>query len=106
MRGDLAAVDPVLASIAILVALAFAVVNLIAFAAFGIDKRRAEAGDWRITEDTLLTLALIGGTAGAYAGRWIFRHKTRKQPFSNRLFNILVLQLAGIAAAATWFLTG
>lgn len=67
-------------------------VNFIAFAAFGIDKALAEANRWRISEATLLLLALIGGTPGAYAGRHLFRHKTRKQPFSNELHGIVALQ--------------
>ena len=69
------------------------VVNTIAFCAFGIDKSLAEAGRWRISEDGLLLWALLGGTPGAYAGRRIFRHKTRKQPFSGNLHAIAVLQV-------------
>ena len=72
-------------------------INFVAFAAFGIDKARAEAGAWRISEGTLLKLAFFGGTPGAYAGRALFRHKTRKQPFCANLHAIAVLQV--IAAA-------
>lgn len=54
----------------------------------------------------MLALALLGGTPGAYAGRRLFRHKTRKQPFSDRLFGILVLQLALAAFAGAWVATG
>ncbi|WP_306437037.1 DUF1294 domain-containing protein [Porphyrobacter sp. GA68] len=75
-------------------------VNFAAFAAFGIDKARAEAGAWRIREGTLLRLALIGGTGGAYAGRHVFRHKTRKQPFCSSLRTIAVLQAAVAALTA------
>nr|WP_232301550.1 DUF1294 domain-containing protein [Altererythrobacter epoxidivorans] len=72
------------------------------FAAFGLDKSLAEGGRSRISEATLLNLSLIGGTAGAYAGRQVFRHKTRKQPFSSRLHTIAVLQVvaAGLASIA------
>ena len=72
---------------------ALAVMNFLAFAAFGLDKARAEQGAWRISEDTLLQLAFFGGTLGAYAGRALFRHKTRKQPFCGRLHFIAGLQL-------------
>jgi uncharacterized membrane protein YsdA (DUF1294 family) len=81
---------------------ALAAINLIAFAAFGIDKDRAKQGEWRIKESTLLGLALIGGTVGAYAGRKAFRHKTRKQPFSGLLHMIAVMQLAALAAWLWW----
>ena len=77
-------------------------INFVAFAAFGIDKMLAEARASRISEAKLLTLALVGGSPGAYAGRMLFRHKTRKQPFSNALHTIAALQLAGIAAYLGW----
>ena len=81
---------------------ALAGINLAAFAAFGIDKARARAGVWRIQESTLLMLALLGGTAGAYAGRRLFRHKTRKQPFSSQLGAIAILQAIGLGAWLGW----
>lgn len=71
--------------------------NFLAFAAFGLDKARAEAGAWRISEAALLNLAFWGGTLGAFAGRALFRHKTRKQPFSSHLHLIAAIQLvAGV----------
>ena len=85
------------------IATALIAMNFAAFAAFGIDKARAERGAWRISERTLLHLALFGGTIGAYAGRALFRHKTRKQPFGNDLRLIAVLQL-GAAAVGVYFL--
>lgn len=75
-------------------------INLLALAACGIDK--AVAGRWRVQESTLLALALLGGTPGAYAGRALFRHKTRKQPFSSRLHTIAILQLLGLVAGCVW----
>ncbi|WDA42857.1 DUF1294 domain-containing protein [Erythrobacter sp. BLCC-B19] len=76
--------------------------NFLAFAAFGIDKARAEAGAWRISEGTLLRLAFFGGTPGAYAGRALFRHKTRKQPFCSQLHTIAALQLAAGVGLAVY----
>ena len=77
-------------------------VNLIAFAAFGIDKSAAERGRWRISEGALLRWAVLGGTLGAYAGRRAFRHKTRKQPFCARLHTIAASQVLAIGAVAGW----
>jgi len=84
------------------IAAALAAINLAAFAAFGIDKARALRGEWRISEATLLGLAFIGGTPGAYAGRAVFRHKTRKQPFSRELFTVAVMQVAGLGLWIGW----
>jgi uncharacterized membrane protein YsdA (DUF1294 family) len=72
------------------------VMNVAAFVSFAIDKRRAERGEWRIAEATLLQLAFFGGSIGACWGRARFRHKTRKQPFAMRLDLIAMLH-AGLA---------
>ncbi|WP_336314423.1 DUF1294 domain-containing protein [Sphingobium sp. AntQ-1] len=74
--------------------------NLIAFALFGMDKRRARLGLRRLSERTLLLWALAGGSAGALAGRQYFRHKTRKQPFSTLLWLIVAAQAMAIVAWA------
>ncbi|MGB7656333.1 MAG: DUF1294 domain-containing protein [Novosphingobium sp.] len=84
------------------IATALIAINFIAFAAFGVDKARAEAGAWRISEASLLWLAFLGGTAGAYAGRSLFRHKTRKQPFNDQLFRIALLQVLALGAGIGW----
>ena len=81
----------------------FALVNLATFMLFGLDKLRAEAGSWRISEGALLAWAFFGGSIGAYAGRALFRHKTRKQPFCANLRAIAVLQLVVIVSGlAVW----
>ena len=68
-------------------------VNLIAFALYGIDKRRAKQGAWRISEYTLLLVALLGGSLGALLGMRYFRHKTRHRKFRYGVLLILLLQL-------------
>lgn len=62
-------------------------INFIAFAAFGIDKTRAERGERRISEGTLIGFVSLGGIFGALAGRKAFRHKTRKSRFSGKLWS-------------------
>ena len=84
----------------------FALVNLWTFLLFGIDKRRAAAGSGRVSEGALLIWALFGGIIGAYAGRALFRHKTRKQPFSSHLHQIAILQVCAVALAGGWILAG
>ena len=62
------------------------------------DKQRAIEGRRRIPENDLLGLALIGGSPGALIARQVFRHKTKKQPFSARLFVIVAVQIAALTA--------
>lgn len=57
------------------------VLNVVSFALFGIDKRRARRGAWRISEQVLLLSGLISGTIGAWVGVIVFRHKSRKPSF-------------------------
>lgn len=68
-------------------------INVVTFVAFGIDKRRAVEGRWRIREHTLLVLSLLGGTIGGLVGMVAFRHKIRKPKFRYGMPAILVLQL-------------
>jgi len=74
--------------------LAWAGINVIAFLAFGWDKRQSERpGASRIAERTLLGLALFGGALGALIGQQTFRHKTKKQPFRTLLWLAALVNL-------------
>ena len=66
-------------------------INIITFAAYGIDKQRAVKQRYRISEATLLGLAFIGGSIGALAGMYVFHHKTRKPKFKIGVPLILLL---------------
>ena len=69
-------------------------VNIVAFAAYGIDKRKAQKARWRIPESTLLLLAFFGGGLGALLGMRVFHHKTKHWKFRILVPLFLVLQLA------------
>jgi uncharacterized membrane protein YsdA (DUF1294 family) len=62
---------------------------------FWSDKQRAIEGRRRIPESDLLGIALMGGSPGALIARQLFRHKTRKEPFSTQLMVIVAIQ-AGV----------
>ncbi len=81
-------------------------ITLAAFMAFGIDKARARDGHRRVQESTLLGLALLGGTIGAWSGRKAFRHKTRKEPFNTNLVTITALQIVVAGLFAAWWTHG
>jgi uncharacterized membrane protein YsdA (DUF1294 family) len=76
--------------------LALVLVNLWTMLRFWQDKQRAQAGEKRIPESDLLGLALIGGSPGAMLARKLFRHKTRKEPFSTHLLVIIALQVGAV----------
>ena len=59
----------------------YVMINVLSFAAMGIDKRKSMRREWRISEKFLLGFALFGGAPGLIAGMLIFRHKTRKALF-------------------------
>ena len=82
-----------------------AAVNVLAFLAYGDDKRRAKRpGARRIPEKTLLLMAALGGSPGALAGMRVFHHKTRHWYFRYGVPAMLFLQLALLGGA--WWLWG
>ena len=68
-------------------------INIIAFLAMWIDKKRAENGEWRISENGLFTLVLLGGGIGGIAGMYVFRHKTKKLKFTIGFPTILISEI-------------
>jgi uncharacterized membrane protein YsdA (DUF1294 family) len=69
-------------------------INFLAFLIFGADKRKARRGKWRIPENTLIWMAIAGGSIGALSGMYFFRHKTQKRKFSLGIPAILIAQVA------------
>jgi uncharacterized membrane protein YsdA (DUF1294 family) len=85
-------------------ALYLGLINLATFVIFGLDKAAAADRRPRVPESTLLGLAVLGGSPGALLARPVFRHKTRKQPFSTQLTLIVFAQVAVAAAGlAMWW---
>ena len=72
--------------------------NLIGFGLMGVDKQRARRRDWRIPEKVLFGAALLGGSVGAWAGMYLFHHKTRHWYFVVGMPLILAVQ-----AALVWY---
>ena len=68
--------------------------NITAFLMFGIDKLKAKADKWRISEKALFIVAIIGGGVGAFLGMQVFRHKTKHTKFVVGIPVIMVVQIA------------
>ncbi len=69
------------------------IINAAAFLLMLIDKRRAQKNKWRIPEKTLFTTAILGGSIGALAGMYTFRHKTKHLSFVIGMPAILAAQI-------------
>ena len=77
-------------------------INLVTFVVYGVDKWKAKRSKWRVPEATLLGLAVIGGSIGAWLGMKAWRHKTQHKKFK---YGILLILAAQIALSIGLFLT-
>ena len=76
-------------------------INIVTFIVYGIDKVKAMKGKWRISEATLLLLAIIGGSVGAWLGMKTWHHKTMHKKFKYGLPLIILVQIALIALTSS-----
>ena len=72
-------------------------INAVAFIMYGIDKYKAKKAKWRISEATLLLLAVLGGSIGAWMGMKVWHHKTMHKKFKYGIPTILLIQIALMA---------
>lgn len=71
-----------------------AVINIVTFFIYGIDKWKAKRAKWRIPESTLLGMAALGGSIGAWLGMNTWHHKTLHKKFKYGIPLILFAQIA------------
>lgn len=69
-------------------------INILTFLVYGIDKWKARQRKWRVSETTLLMLAVIGGSVGAWVGMKVWHHKTLHKKFRYGVPLILTVQAA------------
>jgi len=69
-------------------------INAVTFIVYGIDKYKAKKAKWRIPEATLLLLAVLGGSIGAWMGMKVWHHKTMHKKFKYGIPAILLIQIA------------
>ena len=67
--------------IPVLIACYLLMVNILAFALYGLDKRKAKKKKFRISERTLLWMARLGGGIGSWIGIMLVHHKTKHTKF-------------------------
>ncbi len=76
------------------------VINVVTFLVYGFDKWKAKQGSWRISEATLLILAVIGGSIGALLGMKIWHHKTMHKMFKYGVPGILIIQIWAVGGCS------
>ena len=69
-------------------------INILTFLIYGADKWKAQRNRWRIPEDTLIWMAIVGGSIGALLAMYLFRHKIRDRKFSLGVQAIIAVQIA------------
>ena len=79
-------------TVIIIVALVF--INILTFFMYGVDKWRAKRSKWRVSEATLIWLAVFGGSVGAWLGMKAWHHKTQHKKFQFGIPLILLAQIA------------
>ena len=82
--------------------LALLLINALGLLLMRIDKEKARRHRWRISEATLFTVALLGGSAGVLLGLYAFRHKTKHRRF---IIGVPVILLAQLGLAGYLLLT-
>ena len=68
-------------------------INALSFSLYGIDKDKAKKNQLRISEATLLMMAVSGGSIGAWAGMRLWHHKTMHKKFKYGIPVIIILQV-------------
>ena len=82
----------------IIVMAVIAVMSIVAFILYGVDKRKAKREAWRIPEAVLLGWGFFGGAVGALCAMKVFRHKTKHWYFWAVNILGLVLHIAAVVA--------
>ena len=77
-----------------LILLYIVLINILTFFIYGIDNLKAKKSKWRVSENTLIGMAIIGGSIGAWLGMKIWHHKTLHKKFKYGVPLILVAQTA------------
>ena len=71
-----------------------AVINVVTFFMYGVDKWKAKKSKWRIREIALLGLAVLGDSIGAWLGMKVWHHKPQHNKFKYGVPLIIIAQIA------------
>lgn len=74
----------------------FPLINLFTFFIYGIDKKKAKKGEWRVPEIQIHAMELLGGTIGAFIGQRFFHHKSKKKSFLAVFWALSLMQIVAL----------
>lgn len=83
-----------------IIAAIYLIASVVTFVAYGWDKLKASRGGWRVAEQTLHLMELLGGWPGALAGQSLFKHKRSKRSYMRVFWAIVTLHVIGWGVAA------
>ncbi len=75
--------------------------SAVCFVVYAVDKSAASADRWRVSEDTLLGLGLIGGWPGAIIAQQVLRHKSNKATFRAQFWATVIANILGFLVLST-----
>jgi uncharacterized membrane protein YsdA (DUF1294 family)/cold shock CspA family protein len=75
------------------VAALYGALSVLSFVMYAVDKSAATSRSWRVPEQSLLLVGLVGGWPGAIVGQQVFRHKTKKTSFRARFWGSVMLNV-------------
>jgi uncharacterized membrane protein YsdA (DUF1294 family)/cold shock CspA family protein len=75
--------------------------SVLCFVVYAVDKSAAAADRWRVSEDTLLGLGLIGGWPGAIVAQQVLRHKSNKATFRAKFWATVIINVLGFLALSS-----
>lgn len=77
------------------------VASVVCFVVYAMDKSAAAAERWRVSEDTLLGLGLVGGWPGAIVAQQVLRHKSNKASFRAKFWVTVIVNVLGFIALSS-----
>jgi len=92
-------------AVAIWITAVYVVLSVVTFVVYAIDKRAAQRGEHRVSENTLHVLAVAGGWPGAIAAQQVLRHKTAKRSFRAVFWVTVAVNVVVFVAITTPVLT-
>lgn len=84
------------AELPLYIAMIYAGLSLVTFITYWLDKRKAQAGQWRIQESTLQLMALLGGWPGALLAQSYLRHKSQKRAFLAVFYLAILVNISAL----------